>query len=638
MKQAALMIFVLAIVDASVMASPEEGRKEPFPPMRAPFYGLVEDGKAIAAVVLSAGAPQVEAYAAKEFLAYVKKITDVELPLVQTPSVDTYSVYIGAKARERLPEFDWGALGDEGFLLRSMPEGLLVAGASELGTLYGVYTLLERFGVRWFVRGDVGEVIPTMSSLRVGTLDESQTPSFRYRWIERGAWALRNKMNVSVDVQGAPIGIQWKWSFHTHFYFISPEMYYDEHPEWFALVNGKRRRPKDKHQQSHQLCTSNQELIEEIAENVVALFNVEPEIDILSLAPQDGGGFCECAACRSLDEDRPDGEAWHARYANRLAVFNNTVARRVGERCPDKIIKVGAYAMYVRTPLDPGYRPEPNLAVQVCHTYSCNNHPVDSDCFRQKKYFRKELDRWAEIADHLFIYEYYHKGMWGSMPYDQVHVIRHDLPYYHRIGVEGFYTQPAGNQWPACGLNHYIAAKLSWDAELDTDRLLADYYDKFFGKAAEPMRRYYEDLMAAFVDYDDCISPYGYKWPTFAMPEIFAPEVVAQLGDALAEAEQAAGSDIVRKRVRPIRARIDYLTRVLDYLSAVRAPFDGVDPDDKEALEAAHGKAKEIGEPLSRGIKKFCKANAIRSFDRVDAAHQTLRFLVVLPGQEPLLR
>ena len=123
------------------------------------------------------------------------------------------------------------------------------------------------------------------------------------------------------------------------------------------------------------------ELIAEMAKNIIKLFDEEPDIDILSLAPQDGGGFCECDRCRALDEERPPKEAWHARYSNRLAVFNNAVAKRVAVKYPDKLIKVGAYAMYLRVPQDPDYRPAPNLAIQVCHTYALLIHPSHPHLF-----------------------------------------------------------------------------------------------------------------------------------------------------------------------------------------------------------------------------------------------------------------
>ena len=631
--------FMIVFVTLSVIAVHAEGRRDPFPPMQPPFFTLVAEGAPRAVVVTSPTPSRGDAFAAQELVAFILRMTGAELPVKTSAIPNAYPLFVGEAARAPTTDVDWSTLGDEGFLLRSDTSGAYIAGATDLGTVYAVYTLLERFGVRFFMPGEIGEVVPATTTLRLGALDETQTPSFRYRWIDRRAWALRNKMNIDVEIAGEPAGPQWKWGYHTHFYLVSPDEYFDEHPEWFALVNGERRRRKEKRQQGYQLCTSNPGAHrKDVRRMSSAFFDENPEIDILSLAPQDGGGFCECAPCRALDEDRSDDEAWHARYSNRLAVFNNNVARRVARKYPEKIIKVGAYAMYVRVPLDPDYRPEPNLAVQVCHTYSCNNHPIDSDCPRQRKYFRKELERWAEITNHLFIYEYYNKGMWGSMPYDQVHVIRHDMPYFSRIGVEAFYTQPPAKKWFACGLNHYIAAKLAWDVDLDVDRLLEDYYNQFFEDAAAPMRRYYEGLMAAFVDYGDCISPYGYKWPTFAAPEIYTPAVMAQLSTAVHDADAAATNDIARERIRPIRAQLGYLQRVLDYLEAVRAPFDGVDLNDANALEAAHHRAREIGAPLSRGIQDFCKASGVRPFPRIDAAHESLRFLVTLPGQTPLLR
>jgi hypothetical protein len=485
--------------------------------------------------------------------------------------------------------------------------------------------------------GELGEVVPRRDTLAIGTFEETEIPSFPIRWIESGEWALRQKMNVAVEVEGRPVGVHWRWSFHTHSKLIPPEVYYDEHPEWFALVGRKRRRPTPG-RQSQQMCTSNPELIEEMARRIVKMFDDDPTLDVLALAPQDGGGFCQCKECKALDEKRPDEEAWHATYSRRLALFNNEVARRVARRHPEKLIKVGAYAMYLRVPLDADYRPASNLAVQVCHTYSCNSHPIASEtCPGNTKYFRKELEHWAKIARHLFIYEYYNKGAWGGLPYDQVHVIRHDVPYYHRLGVEGFYTQAAGARWSACGLNHYVAAKLTWDVDLDVDRLLDDFYEKFYAESAGPMRVYWETLQRAFAECEECLSPFGRKWTTLAAPKIFTPETLAALDDAVRRAEKAARSEAVRERVDLIRARVDLAKRAMDYLAAIRAPFEGVDLNDAAAVDRAHKKAIEVGKPLSAGLKRFCRERGLGAYPRLVDVHDTLPFIIELPGRKPIL-
>jgi len=85
--------------------------------------------------------------------------------------------------------------------------------------------------------------------------------------------------------------------------------------------------------------------------------DAEPGIEIITLSPNDGDGFCECEKCCALDEPNRD---WFARYSRRLAIFNNEVAKIVKLKYPKVLIKVGAYAMYARPPLDPDYRPESN--------------------------------------------------------------------------------------------------------------------------------------------------------------------------------------------------------------------------------------------------------------------------------------
>ncbi|MHC4122030.1 MAG: DUF4838 domain-containing protein, partial [Planctomycetota bacterium] len=535
---------------------------------------------------------------------------------------------LGKTAKERLGQLNWDKLGTDGFVIKSTSDGIFIAGNEDLGTLYGTYHFLEKhLGVRWFMPGEIGEVVPKRVVLRVGTFDETEIPSFRVRWIEEGPWALRQKMNVRVNVGEQPVGINWKWHFHSHFKLIPPEKYFAAHPEWFALVNGKR---SYKHRYP-QLCTSNPELIKEAAKNIIKIFDEEPNVDILAFGPQDsdGRGFCECDKCRALDEERPAEQQWHALFSNRLAIFNNEVAKRVAKKYPDKLIKVGAYAMHFRVPLDSDYRPESNLAIQACHTYSCNNHRVAlPTCESNRKHFSKDLERWAKLTKHLFIYEYYRKGAWGGLPYWQIHVIREDLPYFHKLGVESFYTQPARSNWSAHGLNHYIAAKLTWNVKLDVDRLLEDFYEKFYGSAAKPMRKYYETLERAFVEADTCLSPFNFKWTAYALDDFFRPKVVSALEEAVIEAEQMAQTDIVRERIQLVRVSIDFTKTVLNYLDVIRGPFKGVDMKDSQAVDAAHKKAVALGTPLTIELVKFCRKHGIRSHGYVIGAHKRLECFV----------
>jgi len=584
-------------------------QKRLYPEASPPFTVIIQDGRPKATIVVSREATEVERYAASEMQKYLKKISGATLPIkLEDEESAGNLIYIGVcdAVRDFRPPVTSRFRGANGFVIESGDGWIAIVGAEDLDTLYGVYAFMEKYlGVRWFMPGEIGEVIPKMKTVKVGEIHDKEKPDFAVRWIGSGEWALKNRMNVNVTVKGKKVGVNWKWSFHSFFYLIHPNQYFDVHPEFYSYVRGRRLRPKEP--RNAQLCTSNPELIREVAKNIIDLFDKDPTIDILSLCPNDGGGFCECKSCTSLDDPNAD---WYGRYSRRLAIFNNQVAELVAEKHPDKIIKVGAYAMYLRYPKDKDYKPAENLAVQVCHTYACYNHPVNlSTCERNQKMFTEDLIKWAKAAKHLFIYEYYHKGAWAGLPWALVHVIREDIPYYLSIGAEGFYTQCKMGNFHTVGLNYYVAAKLIWDSGLDVDALLDDFYDKFYGKAAEPMKKYFERMERAFLDYNDHISPFGYKSVSIAAREIFTEDVLADCEKYIKEAERLADDKLTRERVRMARITLDYTKMVMKYLDQVAKAYRGVDLKDKVALEAAKKKARRIGMSLAEEIKKFLRDN-----------------------------
>jgi hypothetical protein len=71
------------------------------------------------------------------------------------------------------------SLGPEGFALKTAGEHLVIAGGRQRGTMYGVYTFLEKLGCRWFARD--ASRIPKLRTIVVPALDETQKPAFEYR-------------------------------------------------------------------------------------------------------------------------------------------------------------------------------------------------------------------------------------------------------------------------------------------------------------------------------------------------------------------------------------------------------------------------------------------------------------------------
>lgn len=555
---------------------------------------LAASGASDFRIVLPKEADAVMRYAASELQRYLLDISGAYLP-ADGVTTDGPCLVLGTASDGR-PKFT----DPDGFAISTRPQRVEITGGNSLGMLFGVYAFLEQLGCRWIVPGPDGEVVPKHDPLIVPTLNVHEEPDFKLRWVGHGDWALKNRCNVNSTVAGERVGYVWKWSFHSFFGLLPPSKYWASHPEYYPLVGRVRRQPQN--YSSTQVCTEHPEVNVQMACNIIDTLQKDPRIDVVALCPNDGGGFCTCPRCRALDPPQPD---FWGRFSDRLAPFNNRVARLVGAKLPNKIIKTGAYAMYMRYPRLLGYVPEPNMAVQACHTYACNNHPIDSDCARNKPYFREPLERWAKEARHLWIYEYYIKGAWAGLLYTQTHVMRRDIPYYRRIGAKGFYTQWSSGTFHTIGLSYYVAARLIWDTEADVEALIRDYCDTFYAEAGQAMFSFFKTLERAFIDSEDCISPFGHKRVWIAAQQVFTPNSLDNLEAHLRRAEQLASAETIARRIQPMRVTFEYTKRTVNYLRAVTKSFDGIDSPSSTGFARAEANAREAGARLSAGVIEY---------------------------------
>ncbi|MEN6366171.1 MAG: DUF4838 domain-containing protein [Thermoguttaceae bacterium] len=532
-----------------------------YPPEKPPFLTLVDNGTPTATIVIQDKNNREQRWAAQELATYLRRMSGAEL------KVDDHEPASGVVVLLRIDptlnplkpgQHDWA--GSRGYRLQTKGNRLEVIGSDGLSVVHGVYGLLERhLGVRWLWASQLGRIIPKQKTVRVGQMDETSIPDFLVRSVGSGPWALFHGANAAVDLDEQPVGVKWRWDYHSFCELIPASKYYDKHPDWWPLVNGKRKRPDRPASHSTQLCTTNPALIAEMTRNLLAVLDKEPDIDVISLSPNDGNGYCECPRCKALDEP---GQDWFGRYSKRLAVLNNAIATEVAKRHPNVLVKVGAYTYYLRRPLDRSLVPTKNQIVQVCHTYQCHNHPLESNgCVAGKTYqpndvfmpnaeFLKVLDDWRKVTDHLFIYEYYmlSRPRHDHVPWPLVHSIRMDMPYYHRIGAEGFYTQWDASTFQRYGMNYYVAAKLAWNTNLDVDQLMTDYCQKAFGPAWQPMLAYFRYMEQAMIDDGRCLSTalqLPYRWA----PAVYTDQVMQKAGDLLQHALQAKLTKSERQRV-----------------------------------------------------------------------------------------
>ena len=148
---------------------------------------LVRDGAPLAANILPADPHADETEAAQELALHVRKMSGATLEIVEgrKPPKTMLPIYLGRAADAGLEALIRKKGAKPGsFALVVTEAAVSIRGLSPEGTLFGVYELLEQLGVRWFMPGEFGTVIPERRDISLPQQTTVQVPSFKGRHLQ----------------------------------------------------------------------------------------------------------------------------------------------------------------------------------------------------------------------------------------------------------------------------------------------------------------------------------------------------------------------------------------------------------------------------------------------------------------------
>ncbi|MGC8862464.1 MAG: DUF4838 domain-containing protein, partial [Armatimonadota bacterium] len=370
----------------------------------------------------------------------------------------------------------------DGCVIKTRGKQLLITGPSDYGIANGIYTfLIDCVGVRWFAPGDLYEVIPKKPDLTLPNVDIVRNPDFSYRVFsgvtgDAGrAWLRRSRLDL--DTSGLPCcGFG-----HNLSRIIRPSLYGKDHPEYFAMVDGKRMVVGSDDTSGPQPCFTNPDVIRIAADAAKEFFAKNPDRTTFSLGVNDGPLFCRCPNCAALDQPQRKSKGSDAVYSDSYFYFVTEVAKIVARSNPDRYL--GCYA-YRGVELPPRRIPRLPDNVTIALTQDTSQH-FDPDY--------KQTDRdlwlaWRSTAAHVGRYDYY--GLGWFTPRYFVRLAADDIKFIHANSAAGFYCEVYPN-WSVTAPQLYVASRLLWDSSLDTDTLLDEYFNSLFGPAAGEMKRFY---------------------------------------------------------------------------------------------------------------------------------------------------
>ena len=450
-----------------------------------------DKGTAYLPIVVGTDAPQEIQTAARDLSHILWRMTGAKFSI--TDSCDAPSIHFSVDP----------SLEEEQFAIRSCAEtGLKISGGSGQGVMYGIYALLEDLLGVQFYSHDVTK-IPKRETLEFDAIDYTDKPALEHRQLDyaplvRPEWSARNHLNgAGPDRWYGGIRHGYALYVHTFNHLCSPDVYFDEHPEYFSMINGERIRNQT------QLCLMNPDVLKIVVENVKKALRANPSARIVSVSQNDWRNACECPECAKIDAE-------NGSQSGTMITFVNKVAEAIEEEFPDVVVDTLAY-MYTRRP-PKLVKPRHNVCVRLCSIECCFAHPLETcrevTCgfkLRAKPTdtsFQEDLIGWGRICDRIYIWDYVTNYRYFWLPFPNFQVLGPNMRFFVKNGVRGVYEE--GNYQSVSPdmteMRTWLLAKLLWNPDFDVEAGILEFTEAVYGPAAAEIREYIAHMQKRLLD------------------------------------------------------------------------------------------------------------------------------------------
>ncbi|MGI5819637.1 MAG: DUF4838 domain-containing protein [Armatimonadota bacterium] len=575
---------------------------------------LVSEGQAVATIVTADRPSGAARDGARMLQDYLRRISGAELAVVgASRAPDGARILVGSSPLTEAHGYVDDELALEQAIVRVHGDDLVVIGDDAtpegralMGTRHAAVMLLREIGVRWLWPGELGTVTPELATITLADdLQLDWTPLLLKRGlrsagyndrVQRGLDALGWSAEDFQAMHARDIG-DW-YAAHRiggsfagsygHAYGGYWERYHEEHPEWFALQPDGTRDQGNIGNRSR-LCVSNPELIAHIAREKIAELRERPDVDCVSISPNDGGAatFCTCEACEAWDH--PDGPIiqsyWpdvenrrreHVSLSDRYARFYNEIAKLVAEEHPDRLLGAYAYSAYRTVPV--AQTLEPNILIGFVGVTYVNREGYEADI--------ATFEGWAERSSQIFWRPNLLNGGMG-FPQNFARPLARDVAAMAERGLTVTDFDCQYQHWALKGLTYYTLAEMLADPGADPDAIIDDYCAAGFGPAAREIGAYFDALEAVTGRIHEDSAFLGRRENNEVLAAYYDDETLAGLQAHLDAAREAAADDAtVLERIDFLQVAVDYARVNRDFVLARHAVRSG-EADRREEMEAA---------------------------------------------------
>jgi hypothetical protein len=487
------------------------------------------------------------AWAVRDLQVYLEKISGAKLPIVgdDAPAQAGARILVGrskltVKYEAKIPSGLTNLREEEGYAILTDGDTLVLAGNDTgpyHGSEYAVSFFLDKLGVRWYLPGDFGEVIPTQDTIKIGNQNEVSRPDFKMRnwWTSWMApdlrpietrWKIHNGMNLD-PMHNIPGDSSVRS-------VLPPEKEKDNpaYAKVFARgLNGQVY--------PHMPNLTSDESVQYAADVIKEYFRKNPNETSYGIGADDG-----------LPRDfSPETDKYHMNFPSMIGRFNDPggvstteewmrwvhrVAAEVYKEFPDRFISTNGYANRDTPPL--GVTPDPKVWIMFAAIFVDNYHARDNQKSWMALREYSMLKGWTSQYDNVWMYNYIYNNLCGggNPPVPLAHRYIHDMPILKRLGIAGFMDEGRVVAGEAGIFPTWLRARMMWDADQDGWKLMDRFFAEWYGPAAAPAKAFWDEMEIAIEN-----SIYSGN-EEHILSLIYTPDLIKRMEVHLKKAEAAA--------------------------------------------------------------------------------------------------
>lgn len=445
----------------------------------------------------------------------------------------------------------------QGHIINIANEEIAITSDSYQGVSNGVMSFLEDKLGCMFVAVDY-DYVPKLKDINLAVERYTNVPDIMWREVYAYETEKRITEGKGVDylawnsklrLNGSGFDDNFNWC-HTSFPYLDPKEYFNEHPEYYSLYNGVR--VIEQGPVSGQICWTNEDVYQIISNKIWQEMEENPDMHIWDVSQMDTwinrGVGCQCENCKAIDDEEES-------QMGSILYFINRLADECAVKYPDNYISTLSYNYSVKPPKN--MVPRENVIIKLCLMPGDNASSLKDPYSKEAMDSKQIVEEWGKKGAKLLIWDYnvnFHNYL---MPHPALYAMQDNHEFYVENNTYGIFHQMDWDKGGAdAELTAYLFAKSMWDKDLNVEKLASKYMDVYYGKSADSMKEYYNELTNDVITSGKVM--YIYDTPTTVASKYFSSKNLDKYFEIFDKALTEAGDDEVLK-ARINKAKIGVL-------------------------------------------------------------------------------